>query len=74
MSNLMCRKPVDRYLSDRTDGVCESCVDSPRIPAVQEPIHVRVRVRQHGDFTPGARSEKPDFGQLPVGTVLDCYV
>jgi hypothetical protein len=77
MSNLMCRKPVDRNLSDPTDGICESYVGSPRIPAAQEPIPVRVRVRQYGDFVPAtqpARSAKPDLGQLPVGSILDCYI
>jgi hypothetical protein len=77
MSNLTCRKPVDRNLSDPTDGICESFVDGPRIPDVQEPIPVRVRVRLYGESIPEvrqARAEKPDFGQLPVGSILDCYV
>lgn len=77
MSNLMCRKPVDRCLLDPTDGICECYVGNPRIVESQEPIHVRVRVRQYGDSARGdlqVRREKPDFGQLPVGTLLDCYV
>jgi len=77
MSNLMCRKPVDRSLLDPTDGICECYAGGSRMLEPSEPIHVRVRVRQYGDSTRGApqtRREKPDCGQLPVGTLLDCYV
>jgi hypothetical protein len=77
MSNLMCRKSIDRNLPDPTDGICESYGDRPRIGEVQEPIHVCVRVRQYGALAPDARparAEKPDFGQLPIGSILDCYL
>jgi hypothetical protein len=43
----------------------------------QEPIHVRVRVREYGDFikgTPQTSSTRPDLSRMPVGILLDCYV
>jgi hypothetical protein len=76
MSNLMCRQPIDRRLPDPTDGICESLVDCSPGLETQEPIRVRVRVRQYGDplAESGVRSARPNFGPLPVGTLLDCYV
>lgn len=77
MSNLMRRQPVVRDLLDPTDGICESYVGGPRILEPQEPIRVRVRVRQYVDSaltTPQTCHERPDLGQLPVGSILDCYV
>jgi len=43
----------------------------------QEPIHVRVRIRQYGAAVPGLgviRPGKPDLGRMPIGSVLDCYL
>ncbi len=77
MSNLICCQSVDRDLLHPTDRMGRRYGDSSRVVEPQEPIHVRVRVRQYGDSFPQishSRSEKPDFGQLPVGTLLDCYV
>lgn len=51
--------------------------ERPRMVEPQEPIHVRVRVREYGDFikgTPQASSTRPDLSRMPVGILLDCYV
>lgn len=72
MSNLICSRPVDFSLSHPAGRMRGFHVDEP-----QDPIHVRVRVRQYGDPIPGAaqaRSDMPDLGRLPVGTVLDCFM
>jgi hypothetical protein len=42
-----------------------------------EPIFVQVRVRQYADRLPEVRQSgngNRDFGRMPVGTILDCYV
>lgn len=77
MSNLIFRQPVDRGLLHPADRMDWSYGDSFRVVEPQEPIPVRVRVRQYGSsFSPDSqrRSKKPDWGQLPVGSLLDCYV
>ena len=77
MSNLLCHNAVEFGLLHPTDWVRGSRAHGAQVADPQEPISVRVRVRQYGEFTPGVlrtRSEKPDFGRLPVGTMLDCYV
>jgi len=54
-----------------------SCRPYARDVQPQEPIHVRVRIRQYGDRLPEirqARAGSPNLGRLPVGTTLDCYV
>jgi hypothetical protein len=51
-------------------------LNSRRAPA-EEPLHVHVRVRQHGAAVleaRQARSAGPELGRLPVGSLLDCYV
>jgi hypothetical protein len=77
MSNLIRCQPVDRGLSHLIHLMDRCYEDSFRVVEPQEPIHVRVRVRQQGGSVPEVarrRSRKPDSGQLPVGTLLDCYI
>lgn len=76
----MMSKPMS-YQLDRglvhAAGRMDGCWgDGFRVVEPQEPIRVRVRVRQYGDSFPqvSRRSKKPDLGQLPVGSLLDCYV
>lgn len=77
MSNLMCCKSIDLNSLRATESARRSFADSPRLLDPQEPIHVRVRIRRHGDFAwsfPQIRSDRPDPARQPVGTHLDCYV
>jgi len=76
MSNLICGHVVEFSLWQPTDGMHGFRAHGPQVAESQGPIPVRVRVRQYGDSVPHLRTrpEKPDFGRLPVGTLLDCYV
>jgi hypothetical protein len=77
MSNLICRKTFDFSTPHLTVRASRSCATRPCLPEPQEPIPVRVRIRQHSDYLSsalGVRSATPDLGRLPVGTTLDCYV
>ena len=77
MLNAICRKPIDLDLSHSVDRVRGLYGDNSRVAGSQEPVHVHVRIRQYGDSLPGipqTRTERPDFGRLPVGSNLDCYV
>lgn len=76
MSNLMCYQLGDRGLLHPADRMDRCYGDGFRVVEPQEPIHVRVRVRQYGSSFPQAarRRGKSNSGHLPVGTLLDCYV
>ena len=77
MPNAICQKAIDLGGLHSTYGTCGSHVHSPRPVQPGEPIHVRVRVRQYAEAVPEvrqARSDGPDLGRLPVGSVLDCYM
>lgn len=77
MSNLVCCKAVDLpglYVTCRTRG---PRAERPWSVDSQEPIHVRIRVRQPDEAALGSlqlRSGRPAFDRLPVGTLLDCYM
>jgi hypothetical protein len=77
MLNLICCQSVARDLVPPVGRMRGLGVEGPRVADPQEPIHVRVRVREYGDSALGApqgRSTRPDLGRMPVGTLLDCYV
>ncbi|MGE5297117.1 MAG: hypothetical protein ACM3VT_20020 [Solirubrobacterales bacterium] len=77
MSNPLSCQSVDFGLLHPADRVSRCYGGGSRVIDPQEPIYVHVRVRQYGGSLPETlrgRSEKPDFGRLPVGTILDCYV
>lgn len=77
MPNVMCQKATDLGGLHSTYGTHGSPIHSPRPASSEEPIHVRVRVRQYVDAVPEvrqARSVGPDLARLPIGSVLDCYL
>jgi len=77
MLNAICHKAIVLSGLHSIHETGKSHVDSPRTVQPGEPIHVRVRVRQYAEAVPEvrqARSDGPDLGRLPVGSVLDCYM
>jgi len=77
MLNLISCQFVDRNLLPPANRLGGVRTERPRTAEPQEPIHVRVRVREYGDSGQGtslAFPIKPDLGRMPVGTLLDCYV
>jgi hypothetical protein len=77
MSSLICLRAVGFSDSRATCRTYGSRADSPRAAEPQEPICVRVRVRQQDDPSPGplhVRGGKLDLDRLPVGVHLDCYM
>ncbi len=77
MVNLICGKTLDFDLLHPTDGMCRPYVNRSCVAEAQEPVSVHVRVRRPGGSFAGlqpACDSNPDFGKLPVGAILDCYV
>jgi hypothetical protein len=77
MLNVTRFQSVDRNLLPPANRLCGLRTEGPRIVEPQEPIPVRVRIREYVDSAKGTlqtSSPKPDLGRMPVGTLLDCYV
>jgi hypothetical protein len=71
MTKLIGCNTIDFPSSDPTQGL------HARGAQPDEPIPVRVRVRQYPDALPEVRQPgrgNLDFGRMPVGVILDCYV
>ena len=77
MSNLICGRTLDFDLLHPASRMCRSYADTSRVVEPEGPIHVSVRVRPSSDSCLGVswgRSGSPDAANLPVGSILDCYV
>lgn len=74
---LITRNAVDYQGLGSTSRVREPFMSVVGDIQPQEPIHVQVRIRQHGDALPELRRAgvgSPNPGRLPVGMILDCYL
>jgi len=76
MMNLTVHKPFDLHdLADAARPFVRRLL--PGRAESADPVRVDVHVRAYGDALPAARpmpAVRSQTGQMPVGTLLDCYL